>query len=286
MNLIASLLFAIVFSVPTHTDEITQILAKFDNVKYSDQYVELYRSLFSACDASELASLNANKNDSIATQSAWERFTMTVPKESAETFYRPDAAKLNWFVGFFEGRNRVPAPEWWRTIVLDARAVNRDAIYPGQPKERPYHRTKKLKWVSCPTHDSVEDNERVVTYRSGDNSIVIPEELMDRADGGDLLNSNISCVFTETNCFVAVHSNAGFAHDVACLDRKTGKVVWTSEACGCRWRGVTGIHESWLSLVPTDDGRVFVFGAASTGLYAHGFDASTGKTLLRFSSNY
>ena len=284
MNLFVSLLFALVFSTSANSDEIDRILAKFDNVKYSHQYGELYCSLFGACDATELVELNTNKNDSIASQSAWERVAMTVPKEGGKKVYRPDAARLNWFIGFFEGRNRVSAPEWWRTIVLGARANRRDNIYPGKPKERPYHRSE-LKWVKCPVDASVEENERVVTYRNGDDSIVIPEELLDRADSGEL-SCNISCVFTDSNCFVAVHDDVGYSHDVACLDRKSGKVVWASKACGCWWGGATGRHESWVSLVPTDDGRVFVFGSASVGLYAHGFDSSTGKTLVQFSNNY
>ena len=284
MNLIATLLFAIVISASTNSNGIARILAKFENVEYSHEYGELYRSLFTACDASELAALSANKNDSIATQSAWEQVAMTVPKEDGKKAYRPDAAKLNWFLGFFEGRNRVSAPAWWRTIVLDARANRRDNIYPGKPKEWPYHRSE-LKWVSCPTTASVTEDKRIVTYRNGDDSIVIPEELLDRADSGKL-SCNISCTFTKTNCFVAVHDDVGSSHDVACLDRKTGNVVWKSKACGCWWGNATGQHESWVSLVPTDDGRVFVFGSASVGLYAHGFDASNGKTLLRFSNNY
>jgi hypothetical protein len=64
------------------------------------------------------------------------------------------------------------------------------------------------------------------------------------------------------------------------------KLVWKSEACGCWWGGASGIHESWVSLIPTVDGRVFLFGSASIGFYAHGFDASNGKPLVRFSNNY
>ena len=40
-----------------------------------------------------------------------------------------------------------------------------------------------------------------------------------------------------------------------------------------------------MSVVPTDDDRVFVFGAAFTGIYLHGFRASDGKSLVRISSN-
>ena len=286
MKPIAPLLlaFVVVFATPANSAEIDRILAKFDDVKHSRQYGDLYRSLFEACDPTELVELNASESDSIASQSAWERVTMTVPKEPDKKAYRPDAQMLNWFIGFFEGRNRLSAPEWWRTIVLDARANRRNNIYPGKPKEPLYHQSE-LKRVKCPVNASVEENDRVITYRNGDDSIVIPEQFFNRSDSGDLWCS-ISCVFTEESCFVAVHTDVGYSHDVACLDRKSGQVVWASKACGCWWGSATGVHKSWVSLVPTYDGRVFVFGSASIGLYAHGFDSSNGKTLVQFSSNY
>lgn len=87
-------------------------------------------------------------------------------------------------------------------------------------------------------------------------------------------------------CFVAVHNDVGNSPSVGCIDRDSSEVVWTSKACGC-WRGgATGRHESWVSLVPTNDGRVFVFGSASVGFYAHSFNASTDKTLVQFSSKF
>ena len=78
----------------------------------------------------------------------------------------------------------------------------------------------------------------------------------------------------------------GLPHVLACVDRPSSDLVWQSEVCGCWWSGGTGIHESWVELKQTTDERVFVFGAASIGLYAHCFRASDGKSLLQFSSNY
>jgi hypothetical protein len=61
------------------------------------------RSLFAARDASEIVALISEKNNSIATQSAWERVTLSVPIENAPKVYRPDRNQWNWFAGFFEG---------------------------------------------------------------------------------------------------------------------------------------------------------------------------------------
>lgn len=266
------------------SDEIQRILAKYDQIKYSHQYGEFYRSLFAACDESDLSALSTNNNNSIATQSAWEIVAQTVPKEDGPKVYRPDSSKLEWYVGFFEGRNRIATPDWWRAVVIDARANRRNNIYPGEPKERPYHRSE-IEGVTCPKDATITEKDRVVTYRANENWIVLPEELLDRSDDGSLW-CNISCAFTNDHCFVAVHDDVGYSHDVACIDRKTGKIVWKSEACGCWWGGASGVHESWVTIVPTDDGRVFAFGSASIGFYAHGFDSSNGKTLVQFSNNY
>lgn len=266
------------------SDEIKQILSKYDQIKYSHEANEFYRSLFSACDESDLIALSTNKNDSIATQSAWEVVSHTVPKEKGPKVYRPDSKKLAWFLGFFEGRNRIASPEWWREVVIDARANRRRNIYPGEPKNRPYHRSE-VEGVTCPKDATVIEKDRKVTYRVNENTVVLPEELLDRSDDGTLW-CNVSCAFTKDHCYVAVHGNVGYSHDVACIDRKTDKILWKSKACGCWWGGASGIHESWVTLVPTDDGRVFAFGLASIGFYAHGFDASNGNTVVQFSNNY
>lgn len=283
-NLIAVMLLVPALQAVSQSDDIERIIAKYDDIQSSREYSEFYRSLFTACEPSELAALNSNANDSIATQSAWEIVTMTVPKEDGPNVYRPEAFKLAWFVGFFEGRNRVTTPAWWRTVVLDARANRRNNIYPGEPNELPYHRSK-IKGVACPTHATVTQADHVVTYRTSNDSIVIPEVLLDRASDGDLW-CNISCAFTKKHCFAAIHDDVGYPHNVACIDRETGKILWKSKACGCWWGAATGRHESWVAVMPTDGERVVIFGSASTGFYSHGFDARTGSTLFRFSNNY
>jgi len=270
--------------LPTGSEKIQRLLGEYDNIEYSHQYVEFYRKLFAVCWKAELETLSTNKNDSIATQAAWEIVTLTVPEQNGPKAYRPNPKKLQWFIGFLEGRNRIVTPKWWREVVLDARANRRDNIYPGELKKRIYHRSD-LKGVRCPVGASVTETDKTVTHRHGDDSITLPEELLCRADSGALW-CNVSCTFTDERCFVAVHDNVGYSHDVACIDRKTGSIVRKSKACGCWWGGTTGQHHSWVTFVLSDDGRLFVFGSGSVGFYAHGFDGSNGKTLMRFSSNY
>ena len=167
---------------------------------------------------------------------------------------------------------------------MKSRAHRRNNIYVGNLRSAPYHRVG-VDLVNCPKNATVKKSGDAVAYRVGNDQILIPEELLRRDDLGELW-CNISGAFTEKCCFLAVHLDFGTPHVIACIDRSSGEIVWKSTACGCCWGGGTGVHESWVSLVPTVDNRVFVFGAASMGFYVHGFRISDGKSLLQFSDNY
>ena len=297
--LFLSLLIFSVLPISNESEE-QQVVAEFAKQR-PGEFLAFYKSLFADCDDAQLVALTSIGNDSIATQAAWKRVhvsiracsgkaarqrsvTWAAPKEERRGMLPVDVSRLAWFVGFLEGRNRIVAPEWWRTIVLGSQANPQNRIYPGTPKKRPYHKTK-LKWAKCPVDASLEEDERKsVTYRVGDDSILIPEKLVTRLDSGEV-SGNISAAFTESHCFATVHSTVGYPHDVACIDRSTGKMVWTAKACGCWSGGYSGRGESCVELIPTKDGRVFVFGYSSIGIYVHGFDVATGKTIVRFTSH-
>ena len=57
-----------------------------------------------------LPALRLHPHDGIAIQAAWEEVTLTVPEEKQDQPVRPDRHKLDWFLGFLEGRGRVRAP--------------------------------------------------------------------------------------------------------------------------------------------------------------------------------
>lgn len=282
----------LLFAASAFEIELDQQIEQFDKLKYNHEFAEFYRAVFANSDSDQLFVLSNHKNDSIAIQSAWELVKAFVPNGEKKERIVPTASRLNWFLGMFEGRNRVAVPQWWRDVVLASRDIVLPGpggkltrnICPGEPVQRPYHAIKD--WASSerkhPKNATLKVINGVVTYTTEKNSIDIPKELFDHADNGT--SRNISCAFTNKMCFVAVHSDCGFSHRVACIDRQTDSVVWSVEACGCAQ--IAGVDESWVTLVATDDGRVFCFGNASCGIYAHAFDASNGKSLFQFSSNY
>lgn len=262
---------------------IEEIVNKLNNVKYSHEAASLYRSLFEAAGKDGLSALKRSRYDSIAIQAAWEEVTLSVPEKEGPGVYHPDKDKLNRFLEFLEERAKVNVPKWWAEIVVDARANRRNNIYPGNPTKTPYHNAG-LDFITAP-HDTIikKDGDSYV-LKIAKNSIKLPDQILQKSDDGSLYGS-FSGYFTSKHCFVAVHNSVGYSHDVACIDRSSGKVVWNAEACGCWWGSATGIHESWVSVTLQKD-RVLVFGAASIGLYAHAFQANNGKTIFRFSSGF
>src|SRR5205823_5741451 len=89
-----------------------------------------YRTLFNKMGPEGVHSLLAHGNDTIALRAAWEEVNLTLPQENSKGVLDVDRRKLNWFVGFFEGRARLTAPQWWKETVLGLKANRRDNVYP------------------------------------------------------------------------------------------------------------------------------------------------------------
>jgi hypothetical protein len=245
-------------------DDSTNINARYNEIEGAQQQYEFLRSLFQESELSELIELTQRGNDSVATQSAWE-----VSRVGGRT--------RDWFMGYFEGRNRINPPSWWRKVIMEPHHFRRLNITPD-----PYRQASTTN-VTCPADANVLEAEGEVTYLSGNEMIVIPEELLER-DKGELIG-NYSCAFTDTHCFVSNHDDVGSYQILSCIERVTNRIVWSSKVCGCFWGCSSGIHVHWVALTATSDGRVFVFGSASTGFYSHGFDATNGRTIMQFVSS-
>lgn len=234
------------------------------------------------CISEDVSGIQVIEDDSAAIQAAWREVTSTVPAEPGQTAYRPDGQDLSWFLGFFEGRAKVTPPNWWQEVVLDSQAYSRDDFFRGEPKSDPYHAAGPV-W--CPKGASLRQEGHSIIYQTKNDSIIIPVDLL-KLDARSMLSRNYSGLFTSKRFFVAVHDDSDYDRKLSCVSRSTGKVLWTSELCG-KYLGMrTGPPpaHSWATVVATDDGRVFVFGASEISFYAHGFRAKDGESLIEFSS--
>ncbi len=134
-------------------------------------------------------------------------------------------------------------PKWWREVVTDARANEEAMSILANRRRDPTivveSRGSRARLMPPSRRRIRPSLIAAETIRSS-----CPEELLDRSDDGGL-RCSICCCFTAGRVFVAVHSEVGYPHDVACIDRKTNKLVWKEKACGCWWGDATGQHESW-----------------------------------------
>ena len=245
-----------------------------------------YQYLFATAGKSGLAALRRSQCDSIAIHAAWEEARSTVPEKRNSKVQRLDKGKLNWFVGFLEGRARVDAPRWWAQAVVDAHSNGGFTVSAGEPSKKPYHNAG-IEGVDAPHDTTIKTEGSDYMLTIGMDTITIPDEFLRRTDKGQLYG-NFSGCFTPKHCFVTEHSDVGAPHDVVCINRSSGEVVWKAEACGSL-HGLYSImsygYESWVSVTVQED-RVVVFGASPMGLYAHAFRIDNGKTVFRFSSRF
>jgi hypothetical protein len=243
-----------------------------------------YRTLFRKVGPSGIRRLENHPNDGIALQAAWEAVALTVPEQSKHGV-RPDSHRLAWFIGFVEGRLRLAVPRWWQEVLLDSYLHTRVILCPGEPSKNPYHRAG-LGQSFCPRDTTMKREGNKIVLRVSEDSIPIPDDLLHKTDDGEV-DSNISALFTKTQCYVAIHGDVGYTFKLVCIDRSSEKVRWKSDVWATFWGGggFSGFPEEWVS-IREQNGRVIVFGAAVTGIHVEGFRADNGKNLFRFSSSY
>jgi hypothetical protein len=243
-----------------------------------------YRSLFAKAGEDGLRKLQLHTNDGVALYAAWQEVAMTVPEvhPGDATRLRPDRHKLNWFLGFLEGRLRIQAPPWWGEMLLDMRANHRENIYSGQPKERPYHKAG-IDHALAPLDTTLEREGGKIIMRVGKESVLIPESLLNISD--NQLVCNVSAFVKPQRCYIAVHGDGGEPFKLACIDRMTAKILWQVEVWGTWWGKSSGPQRMWVSVMEQDK-RVLVFGAAGNGLHVEAFHIDDGRNLFRFCSYY
>jgi hypothetical protein len=269
---------------PAEIEKLVQeiLTSKYPYESPSDMgIVKGYRTLFKKVGAKGIRELQTHPNDGISIQAAWETVALTVPEMQQKEKVRPDRHKLDWFLGFLEGRARLKVPSWWSEVVLDSRAKGK--IYPGDPKESPFHKLG-LDDAYGPDDTSLNREDDKVVLRIGKQSVAIPENLLHKTSDGKIYCS-VSALMNPSRCCVAVYGNVGTPYKLTCIDRTTGKILWKSDVFGTWWGGSTGIHYMWVTVTEQND-RIVLFGAASTGIHVEAFREKDGKNLFRFSSSY
>jgi hypothetical protein len=233
-----------------------------------------FRSLFEAAGDSGLARLKTHANDSIAIQAAWREVLLTVPEKKGNEVYRPAQHRLNWFIGFLEGRARLKLPAWWQEAVLDAEAHRRGNVY--FRSRLPLQQTG-IQYVFAPVGTNLEKVNGKIVLSVGKESLAIPDSVL--RSWGD-----VSALMTPERCYVAAHEGVGYHYDLACIDRKSQKPVWKSRVWATWSGGASGPRRYSSVTVTEQDGRIVVFGISGSGAYVEGFKGEDGRNLFRFST--
>jgi hypothetical protein len=223
-------------------------------------------------------------DDSDAVKAAWEEVIRTIPDKEGDRMHVVNRRKLDWFLGFLEGRARVRSPKWWAESLVSAEANRRDDIYFYFSGDDTYH-DAGLDSVVAPPDTTLSKMDGKIILRVNKDSVAVPRYLFfaEWDDNGKLpSNTGVSAVFNKSRCYVAVHYLTG-DYPLACIDRSTSKVLWTTSVAGAREFSIGGMAHQCVTVTLQDD-RVVVFGCSGGGINAEGFLADNGTSVFRFSS--
>lgn len=246
----------------------------------------VYRRFTSATEA-DLQCLKSEANDGLAIRAAWEEVRRRLPKPDEGLFIRDPTMAVPVkgvprFLGYVEGRLKVPLPQWWAAELENARAYDRDSLvlfreYPHRPGARSI----------APAFGIVPE-----VARDGTNEIRLswdkrrlalpvksaPFPSVTRFRG---LVVGKQCVIARYN-FVSASP-----FELFCVDIESRRQIWSTQVwCGCsRTGGASGPLSHDIDLV-CREGVLFVFGMEERTAYIEAFAMADGRNLLRFNTTY
>jgi hypothetical protein len=236
---------------------------------------------------SEIQQWKTQGDDSVAICACWEEIRRKLPKrDEGVVVVDPKMAVpvhgVPGFLGFVEGRLRVPLPQWWAAELSDARAYNCDSLvlFRAYPHKRGLRRL-------APSFGIVPE-----VAREGKDEVVVAWDkrrlrLALKSGPFDSIDAFCGLVVGE-RCLVAqYHFVSANPFELRCYDTASGRMIWSSKVwCGCSMTGgASGPLSHDVELV-FRDGIIFVFGMEERAAYIEGFSVSEGRNVLRFSTTY
>jgi hypothetical protein len=260
-----------------------------------DQSTELrnVRQLTTNATPHKLQELMAGANDTIAIRAAWENVRRQLAQDLAATGQKtPDPTLLKGagrFVGFLEGRLRIPVPRWWALELANARAREPETarfFWGREVGDQIGPRDVSNAFGVVPTIERTPNGEVQIAWSDRKLRLpanVIPTEVFETLTG----------LVYRNRCVIAKYQGdepLWVGLEIFCVDLSSSKVVWSSKQRiaprpeGHRQGGAgASIHE--VALVCRDD-VVFVFGMEITLLYLEALKLSDGKVVMRFNYTY
>jgi hypothetical protein len=240
-----------------------------------------YNELFSTVGIDGIYSLKFHPNDNIALHAAWEeaRRAIRSSQNTQEAAKNTDKA-LQRLVGFLEGRLRAPLPNWWENGLRHVETSEEGNVYPGVAEALfNYHKTDA--GFRAPPNTLIANGKEGLVLRIGSQSFSIPRKLVDSQKELGKGESISACV-DDDNWYLTFHSSVPTSHNLFCIEKKSGKILWNSPVEGRGGGGYEG--GGWFHHVQivAKGNRVLVFGGSVGFLYVQGFNKHDGKSLFRF----
>ena len=268
-----------------------------------DRAALAYGKLFQNVGPQDIGILLAHPNDGIAIQAAWQEVLLTIPENAAHEptvphgWFYPDRRRLDWFLGFLEGRLRAQSPKWWADMLSTARARDRYNVSFGIPQDakgdnallRSLYHFAGLENFMAPRNTTMKRREdRRIVLQVGEESLLLPTAFLNaiQNDAGDWYYFALSPCVTPARCYIAAHG----PHEclLVCVDRTSSRMIWKSDVWGASFpaRGGGGAGPFVDQVTVTElNGRVTVFGYDG-GVYVEAFRSDDGSNIARFSNAY
>jgi hypothetical protein len=249
----------------------------------------------------ELRRLKGDQDDSIAVGAAWEEILRALPKYDAAITERSASTSVQVqgiprFLGFLEGRLRIPLPEWWAAEMKIARGFDRQSFFffrnapPQTRTDNSKARGLGPEFGTVPTivrdfkgapHELVRGGDITVSWDQ--HRIRLAGDTMDTLAG-----DRCAGIVQGEECLVA-HFPSVWPADfhLYCVDWRAGKSVWsTMSRLGCsRILGAHGPGSHSVDLL-IRGGAVYVFGMADDVAYIDAIALADGRNLFRFSTSH
>jgi hypothetical protein len=265
---------------------------KSDDDKWEE--MEKRREVVTNADSDNLQTLMFGADEGSAVRAAWEQVRRRLAKDIAADSHRDPKGTLfkgvSGFVGFLEGRLRVPVPRWWASELERARTVKADEaayFYDQAAGEFIFGpRAMSDRFGIVPAIKRSETGELIATWSGGNLRLAakdIPEEKF---------FDSVTGVVYRDRCLIVQYSNDSFPPltlAIYCVDLRSSQITWTRKAVfdarPPRAHSHSGASIHGVALVSRDD-VVFVFGMELSMIYIESVRLTDGRAVMRFSDMY
>ena len=265
------------YTYQRHWNRIKAVLKRLDDAKSFDSISTIYREAFQLAGDDMLPSMMNSRDPSVALQAKWESAKRSIAKQQEMKTGKKGNKAIADFLEVFPDEFHVAVPDWWREIFEDPSVRYGQTYLSNSPATELFHNSN-VYWASCPKDATIENVENELFYENEESRIKIPSPDC-FGEQGHSWWASVSAKFERGICYLTIQGFHASPNYLVAIDMETNKFLWLTEVCD-------GGGENWTTIAKAGDSHIFVFGRRRDRLYAHGFNANDGTTLVRFSSGY